>query len=175
MFGYLQIHITAINPPINMFLGGRLPLEVWQVLHLSCETPQRRQGYEPVNKRAIVTLTTVHTNSKTTPQMLQNPEVVIFVGILVILNGVSPLSLPWRSSSGCHIWGVWGRRRCGSCRPGVAAWTWWSPGQTLPPPRWADVCSDPRRASPVCKKMWHSLKGKQDGRDEKKQKKQDQR
>lgn len=54
-----------------MFLGGALPLKVWQLLHLSFGTPHRLQGYEPANKRTIVTLIIVHMNNKRTQQMLQ--------------------------------------------------------------------------------------------------------
>lgn len=43
-----------------MFLDSTLPLKVWQLRRLSCGTPHRLQGYEPVNKRTIVTLIIAH-------------------------------------------------------------------------------------------------------------------
>lgn len=39
-----------------MFLDSILPLKVWQLLRLSCGTPHRLRGYEPVNKSTIVTV-----------------------------------------------------------------------------------------------------------------------
>lgn len=67
-------------------------------------------------------------------------------------------NVPWRKTSGCHIWGVWDRRRDDCCRWWKAESTWQYREQTPPPPtEHRHSAHYSQKASLGWRMEWHNL------------------